>query len=104
MKVIAVVYDDPFKEHPKTYMRNSFPKIKRLPHVETLPTLKKLDFKPGQLLASVSDKLELRKFLEDLGHRLVVTSNKDELNTFLKKKCSKQILLSLNQFDACEQY
>jgi formate dehydrogenase len=43
----------------------------------TTPTPSKIDFKPGELLGSVSGELGLRKFLEDAGHTLVVTSDKD---------------------------
>jgi len=35
------------------------------------------DFTPGELLGCVSGELGLRKFLEDRGHTLVVTSDKD---------------------------
>src|SRR5207247_10213696 len=36
-----------------------------------------VDFTPGELLGSVSGELGLRRFLEEGGHRLVVTSDKD---------------------------
>ena len=41
------------------------------------PTPKHIDFKPGELLGSVSGELGLRKFLEGLGHTFVVTSDKE---------------------------
>jgi hypothetical protein len=41
------------------------------------PTPSPIDFKPGELLGCVSGELGLRKFLEDAGHTLVVTSSKD---------------------------
>src|SRR5206468_1882388 len=44
---------------------------------QTLPSPSAIDFKPGQLLGSVSGELGLRKFLEAAGHQLVVTSDKD---------------------------
>ena len=43
----------------------------------TLPSPKAIDFTPGELLGCVSGELGLRKFLEDAGHTLVVTSDKD---------------------------
>src|SRR6201999_2241997 len=42
-----------------------------------VPTPSKIDFTPGELLGSVSGALGLRKFVEDGGHELVVTSDKD---------------------------
>jgi len=43
----------------------------------TLPSPQGRDFTPGELLGCVSGELGLRKFLEDAGHTLVVTSDKD---------------------------
>ena len=43
----------------------------------TLPSPKGRDFTAGELLGCVSGELGLRKFLEDRGHTLVVTSDKD---------------------------
>jgi formate dehydrogenase len=76
-KVVCVLYDDPVTGYPKTYARDDIPKIEGYPGGETAPTPKKIDFKPGALLGSVSGELGLRKFLESLGHTLVVTSDKD---------------------------
>lgn len=42
-----------------------------------MPTPQAIDFRPGELLGCVSGELGLRKFLEELGHELVVTSDKD---------------------------
>lgn len=86
MKIIAVLYDDPVKGYPKTYARNNIPKIERYPDGQTVPTPKKLDFKPGQLLGCVSGELGLRKFLEGLGHTLIVTSDKDGPNSVFEKE------------------
>jgi formate dehydrogenase len=86
MKIIAVLYEDPVKGYPKTYARDSIPKIERYPDGQTVPTPKKLDFKPGQLLGSVSGELGLRKFLEGLGHTLIVTSDKDGPNSVFEKE------------------
>jgi formate dehydrogenase len=76
-KVLCVLYDDPVDGYPPSYARDDIPKLERYPDGQLLPTPKKIDFKPGQLLGSVSGELGLRKFLEDQGHALVVTSDKD---------------------------
>lgn len=69
MKIIAVLYDDPVKGYPKTYSHDNIPKIERYPDGQTIPTTKKLDLNPGQLLGCVSGELGLRKFLEGLGQQ-----------------------------------
>jgi len=76
-KVICVLYDDPVGGYPKSYARDDLPKLERYRDGQTLPTPEKIDFKPGELLGSVSGELGLRKFLEARGHTLVVTSDKD---------------------------
>jgi formate dehydrogenase len=85
-KVLAVLYDDPIDGYPKTYARDDIPKIDHYPGGMTTPTPSKIDFKPGELLGSVSGELGLRKFLEDAGHTLVVTSDKDGANSTLDKE------------------
>jgi len=76
-KIVLVLYDDPVDGYPESYARDSIPKLSHYPGGQTLPTPKKIDFTPGQLLGSVSGELGLRKFLEGIGHQLVVTSDKD---------------------------
>lgn len=76
-KVLCVLYDDPVDGYPKSYARDSIPKLERYPDGQTLPTPKVIDFKPGELLGSVSGELGLRKFLESGGHTFVVTTDKD---------------------------
>jgi formate dehydrogenase len=76
-KILCVLYDDPIDGYPTTYPRDDLPKIERYPDGQTLPTPSAIDFKPGQLLGSVSGELGLRKFLEAAGHEFVVTSDKD---------------------------
>ncbi len=85
-KVICVLYDDPVSGYPKSYARDGLPKLERYPDGQTLPTPKKIDFTPGELLGSVSGALGLRKFLESAGHKLVVTSDKDGANSTLDKE------------------
>ena len=76
-KIVLVLYDDPVDGYPESYARDSIPKLSHYPGGQTLPTPKKIDFTPGELLGSVSGELGLRKFLEGLGHELLVTSDKD---------------------------
>ncbi len=77
MKILCVLYDDPKDGMPSSYPIGQLPKIESYPDGQTLPTPKSIDFKPGELLGCVSGELGLRKFLEENGHTLVVTSDKD---------------------------
>ncbi len=77
MKILCVLYDDPVDGYPKSYARDDVPSLQRYPDGQTLPTPEALDFRPGELLGSVSGELGLRAFLEKQGHTLVVTSDKD---------------------------
>ena len=85
-KVLCVLYDDPVDGYPKNYARDDIPKIDHYPDGQTTPTPTAIDFKPGQLLGSVSGELGLRKFLEKAGHTLVVTSDKDGPNSTFEKE------------------
>ncbi|QHN04309.1 NAD-dependent formate dehydrogenase [Granulicella sp. WH15] len=76
-KILCVLYDDPVTGYPKSYARNDIPKIDHYPGGQTAPTPEAIDFTPGELLGSVSGELGLRKYLEGLGHTLVVTSDKE---------------------------
>ena len=77
MKILCVLYDDPKTGMPEQYARDNLPKLDKYPDGMTLPSPKAIDFNPGDLLGCVSGELGLRKFLEDAGHPLVVTSDKD---------------------------
>ena len=85
-KVICVLYDDPVDGYPKAYPRDDLPKIDRYPGGQTLPTPKATDFRPGTLLGSVSGELGLRRYLESLGHTLLVTSDKDGPNSVFERE------------------
>ncbi|MGW6501332.1 NAD-dependent formate dehydrogenase [Nonomuraea angiospora] len=76
-KVLCVLYDDPIDGYPTTYARDDLPALTGYPGGQTLPSPKAIDFTPGHLLGSVSGELGLRRFLEERGHTLVVTSDKD---------------------------
>jgi len=75
--ILCVLYDDPVTGYPPAYARDDIPQIERYYDGQTTPTPERTDFTPGELLGSVSGELGLRRFLEERGHRLIVTSDKD---------------------------
>ncbi|HEX2292967.1 MAG TPA: NAD-dependent formate dehydrogenase [Gaiellaceae bacterium] len=75
--VLCVLYDDPVDGYPPAYARDGIPRIERYPDGQATPTPAAVDFTPGDLLGCVSGELGLRRFLEEAGHELVVTSDKD---------------------------
>lgn len=75
--VLCVLYDDPVDGYPPSYAREDIPHIERYHDGQTTPTPQAIDFTPGELLGCVSGELGLRKFLEDRGHKLIVTAEKD---------------------------
>ncbi|MEX0682768.1 MAG: NAD-dependent formate dehydrogenase [Dehalococcoidia bacterium] len=85
-KILCVLYDDPVDGFPASYARDDVPKITGYPGGQTTPTPSAIDFTPGELLGSVSGELGLRKFLEGLGHTLVVTSDKDGENSVFDRE------------------
>jgi len=87
-KIVCALYPDPIKGYPPKYARDDIPKIERYPDGHTAPTPKSIDFKPGELLGSVSGGLGLRKFLESNGHKYVVTSDKDGEGCVLERELS----------------
>jgi len=94
-KVVCVLYPDPVDGYPKSYARDDIPKLERYPSGQTLPAPTRIDFTPGTLLGSVSGALGLRKFLEDQGHTLVVTSDKDgEDSVFDRELRDAEIVIS----------
>ena len=85
-KIVCVLYDDPIKGQPASYARDDMPTLEQYPGGQTLPTPSSVDFTPGELLGSVSGELGLRKFLEQRGHTLVVTSDKEGPNSVLDQE------------------
>ena len=77
MKVLCILYDDPKGGMPKSYPLEDLPKLERYPDGMSLPSPKGRDFTPGELLGCVSGELGLRKYLEENGHKFIVTSSKD---------------------------
>jgi formate dehydrogenase len=84
--VLCVLYDDPVEGFPPPYPRDEIPRIDRYPDGQTTPTPERIDFKPGELLGSVSGELGLRKFLEDGGHTLTVTSDKEGSDSVFERE------------------
>ena len=84
-KILAVLYPDPVDGYPKMYARDDVPKHHHYPDGQTVPTPKSIDFKPGQLLGSVSGELGLRKFSRARPH-LIVTSDKDGPNSVFERE------------------
>jgi formate dehydrogenase len=84
--VLCVLYDDPLDGYPTDYPRDDIPTIESYPGGQTTPTPKAIDFTPGQLLGSVSGELGLRRFLEDAGHKLTVTSDKDGRDSVFERE------------------
>lgn len=94
-KILCVLFDDPVPGYPPEYPRNDIPTISEYPDGQKTPTPSAIDFTPGELLGSVSGELGLRKFLEDAGHELVVTSDKDgEDSEFEKHLVDADVVIS----------
>ena len=71
---------------PPNMPATTSPRSTHYPDGQTTPTPSTIDFKPGELLGSVSGELGLRKFLEKAGHTLVVTSDKEGPNSEFEKE------------------
>jgi formate dehydrogenase len=85
-KVLCVLYEDPVDGYPPAYARDEIPKIERYYDGQTTPTPERIDFTPGELLGCVSGELGLRAFLEQRGHRLIVTSDKDGADSVFERE------------------
>jgi formate dehydrogenase len=94
-KILCVLYDDPETGYPQKMIRDGVPALTKYPDGQSLPTPSGIDFTPGELLGSVTGALGLRKYLEDLGHELVVTSDKDgEDSVFERELHDADIVIS----------
>ena len=87
-KILCVLYDDPIDGHPTSYARNSIPKLDQYPDGQSMTSPKNIDFTPGELLGSISGELGLRKFIENAGHELIVTSDKDSKDSVFDQHLS----------------
>ena len=84
-KILCVLYEDPEK-YPPEYSRETIPVLSHYPDGQTMPSPRSIDFIPGHLLGSVSGELGLRQFVTDLGHELVVTSDKDDSGSVFERE------------------
>jgi formate dehydrogenase len=84
--VLCVLYDDPVDGYPPAYARDEVPKIERYHDGQRTPTPEAIGFVPGELLGSVSGELGLREFLEERGHGLVVTADKDGADSVFERE------------------
>ncbi len=84
--ILCVLYDDPVDGYPTTYARDDLPVVERYFDGQTTPSPQAVDFQPGELLGSVSGELGLRTFLEQQGHRYVVTSDKDRADSVFERE------------------
>ncbi len=84
--VLCVLYDDPIDGYPPPYARDEIPKIERYYDGQSTPTPEAIGFRPGELLGCVSGELGLRAFLEEAGHRLIVTSEKDGADSVFERE------------------
>jgi formate dehydrogenase len=85
-KILCVLYEDPVNGYPKIYPRDDIPSLAQYPGGQSLPTPKSIDFKPGELLGSISGGLGLRKFLKEMDHELIITSDKDGENSIFERE------------------
>jgi formate dehydrogenase len=85
-KVLCVLYDDPTDGYPPSYARETIPRIDRYPDGQTAPSPERIDFTPGELLGCVSGELGLRRFLEERGHELIVTADKDGPDSLFERE------------------
>ncbi|HEX4189077.1 MAG TPA: NAD-dependent formate dehydrogenase [Solirubrobacteraceae bacterium] len=84
--VLCVLYDDPVDGYPPRYPRDQIPRIERYPDGQSTPTPESIGFTPGELLGCVSGELGLRAFLEERGHRLTVTAEKDGSDSVFERE------------------
>src|SRR5829696_9269293 len=93
--VLCVLYDDPVDGYPPAYARDGVPTITSYHGGQSTPTPERIDFTPGELLGCVSGELGLRKFVEERGHRFVVTSDKDGPDSeFERELAEAEIVIS----------
>ncbi|HMD57543.1 MAG TPA: NAD-dependent formate dehydrogenase [Solirubrobacteraceae bacterium] len=84
--VLCVLYNDPVDGYPPNYPRDDIPTIERYPDGQSTPTPEGLGFRPGEVVGCVSGELGLRSFLEERGHRLIVTSDKDAPDSVFERE------------------
>jgi len=85
-KILCVLYPDPVDGYPTNYARDSIPAVSVYPDGQKAPIPSAIDFTPGELLGSVSGALGLKKYLEDLGHTFIVTSDKEGADSVFERE------------------
>ncbi len=85
-KVLCVLYDDPVDGYPDTYPRDDLPgsppiRAARRPHHRRRSTSH-----PGSCSAASRASSACGRFLEDAGHTLVVTSDKDGADSVFERE------------------
>jgi formate dehydrogenase len=93
--ILCVLYDDPVDGYPPEYARDGIPAVEGYYGGQTTPTPEAIDFTPGDLLGSVSGELGLRSFVEERGHELIVTADKDGPDSIFEQELpSAEIVIS----------
>ena len=95
-KIVCVLYEDPVDGYPTSYPRDGLPVLAEYPGGQTLPTPEgnRLRSRTNSSGASLA-RSGLRKFLEGLGHTLVVTSDKDgEDSVFDRELPDAEVVIS----------
>ena len=93
--ILCVLYDDPVGGYPPEYARDGIPTIEGYYDGQTTPTPEAIEFTPGDLLGSVSGELGLRGFVEERGHELTVTADKDGPESVFERELpSAEIVIS----------
>ena len=85
-KILCVLYSDPVEGYPPKYARRDIPELPHYPDGQSMPSPSAIDFNPGDLLGCVSGELGLRGFVEDRGHKFVVTFDKDGPDSVLERE------------------
>ncbi|WP_186644271.1 NAD-dependent formate dehydrogenase [Fluviispira vulneris] len=94
-KILCVLFEDPISGYPKNYARDDMPSLLNYEGGQSLPNPSSIDFQPGHLLGSVSGELGLRSYLEKLGHKFIVTADRDGSDSvFAKELNDADIIIS----------
>lgn len=85
-KILCVLYLDPVTGYPPRYARDDIPAISSYPNGQTAPTPQgDPGFAPGELIGCVSGELGLRSWAEANGHELIVTSDKEGVDSAFER-------------------
>lgn len=85
-KILCVLYPDPVTGYPPRYARDDIPVISSYPNGQTAPTPQgDPGFAPGELIGCVSGELGLRSWAEANGHELIVTSDKEGVDSAFER-------------------